>query len=709
MNMSTPEYDIDPEIRAEFLDEASDGLASLSNMFIQLEQDPSDISNIEAIFRVAHSIKGNAAYFQLMKLKTLAHKLETLLDNIRKGKTSATSHIINVLLSGTDELSNMLERVRNDSPEIESDQHFDQLLETIISASSDQELNSEELFLAIHDALKQFQDAPVIAEDGDLLKQIKQATQNAVQLANELGISLGESNHFYPEPVLEVLDLLNSPIKDEHDESITGKIGELFLDIKSICDNDKALTAATDVISDFEACVRSIGLDPLICEVLAEKVEKLVEISSWKEQSSLESAIVENEATTPEQKTKVDKVPEHAVEKTMRIREDTIDNFLAFVGELVGIGEMYNHLHSTASSKNVGLDDYNSELRLINNSFDILSNKLQSSIMAIRKVPMKNILQRVPRIVRDIAQTAGKDISTDIIGQDLLVDKHILDTLESPLVHMVRNAADHGIEKPEVRIKSGKTEAGNIQISAKEVEGAVILSVSDDGKGLNTHALGQKAASLGLIPEGSEPDEEQIIDLLFASGVSTATEVTDVSGRGVGMNVVKQNIDEMNGRINVINQPGIGCEFVITLPSSVSTQIFKGLVVVVANQQYVIPLDAIEKCFRPDWALVSTIMDKGECIRDADINYPIIRLAKLYDKTGSIVESSDGGILVIVNTKREPVALQVNKIIGIKRVVLKSLDFMSSENDTFKGGALMGDGTIAMVIDVENSVQAVNI
>ena len=386
----------------------------------------------------------------------------------------------------------------------------------------------------------------------------------------------------------------------------------------------------------------------------------------------------------------------------MRVPEERIDAFLAHVGELVTISEMYSHLYVSLSA---GTDSQKAalELRRINESFDQLSLALQHSIMQIRKLPIAGILSRMPRLVRDIADARGKQIETVITGEEIMVDKSLVDALDAPLTHMVRNAADHGVELPAERQAAGKTPRGKISVAVTESADDIVLAVSDDGRGIDRRALADKAIKLGLLPPDAALSDADMIQLLFMSGVSTAKEVTDVSGRGVGMDVVKRAFDELGGRIDVASQSGLGTLMHLRLPKTVTTQILDGFIVIADGARYVFPLKNIQRCFRPSPSDLSPVQGKGLCVKDGRGLLRVLRLAEYLGtrpEAGGVHDIQDG-IMVVVEGAEQTVAVHVDGIDGVRRVVLKNITGMGQEKETFAGGAIMGDGLVALVLDVE--------
>lgn len=601
--------DIDPELLAEFVDEAQDGLGELDSLFVELEENPSDKNIIESIFRPVHTIKGNSAFFGLMKVKKLAHELETLLSLAKEEKLVPNKDIISLLLRGTDEIKAMLNRARGGGREVEDDHIFENLIQKVIKVKT----SGMDHQTVIHDVLKRLS-----------------------------GFS-------------------------EQVNSFDSELAQQFHGIIA-------------------------GLTPLV---------------ESREEPPPKPETMENEAPASE----ADKAggsqtgsskgrPQER--KTMRIAEENIDTFLNYVGELVVVGEMYGHLFKRVS-ESAANNAITAEFRRVNETFEDLSNHLQKSIMEIRKVPVKNLLQKVPRMIRDIAASSGKDIKVELFGEDIEIDKSIVETLDAPLTHMARNAADHGIETIEDRKKADKPIQGVVKVGVEESDESITLKIIDDGKGLNYEALTKKAIQSGIIESGQELSREQVTDLIFASGVSTAEKVTDVSGRGVGMDVVKRAIESANGKIQIESSPGQGSTFSIRMPKSVSTQIIDGFLVQLEKNCYVIPMEKIREAFHPEQGTTNTVTNQGKCVCKHGKLLPVIELAKLF---GLYNRPEDfAGIMVAVQHHSRQFALQVDQVLGTQKVVLKELKGLELQSQLFEGAAIMGDGSVAMVLDIDNIVK----
>lgn len=408
----------------------------------------------------------------------------------------------------------------------------------------------------------------------------------------------------------------------------------------------------------------------------------------------------------------------HEVEKTMRVSERSIDSFLEYVGELVVVEEMFNYLQKKLASLSLDQNISKNFKRVIE-TFSTLSESLRNSILEIRSVPAQALLQKAPRIIRTVADDAGKLVDVIIEGDNIRIDKSYVELLDAPLTHMVRNAVDHGIEPPSERAAAGKPEKGTIKISIQDNRENIDLVVSEDGRGLNLSAIYEKAVNMGLVAHGQRLDENRIIDMLFMSGVSTAEQVTDISGRGVGMDVVKRNIDSAGGVISVETKQGQGTTFKITLPKSVSTQIVDGFLVKSGNETYVLPMEIIGESFVPEKKDVSTVSGgKGEMVLRRGVLMSVVHLSKILGMDNIEAKRSDESnqnnvdgkfnrintldkVMITVEMDEKNYALCVDDILGVQKVVVKHVEALPVDTDCFEGAAMMGDGTVAMIISVD--------
>ena len=712
-------FDIDPELLAGFVDEAMEGLETLDSLFVTLEAEPSNLDTISAIFRPVHTVKGNSAFFGLMKVKSLAHEMETLLDLAKQEKLVPDQSIIDVLLEGVDSLKEMLSRTREGQDEIEDEASFNELLQKVISArectegSEDNTAIWGDLFNKLEKAKTDF-----AGLDSTYIEQLNAIIAVAYQLKTDKPLADSKSekgqtqaDSAIPKPLQEIKAILDRCCEEGLSDADAAIVLDSLTALTKLTTNQETIDIIKGALDEYHRIVGSGGTgDSLLVELLQEKTEALLSHKDWKAASaSDETKTVKPKAASATEKPKTTE----EARKTMRVTEDSIDNFLNYVGELIAVGEMYDHLQKMVS---VSESDNNlaTDFRRVNETFSVLSDNLQKSIMEVRKVSVRTLLQKIPRMVRDIASHSGKQVKVELVGEDIEIDKRLIETLDGPLTHMVRNSVDHGVETPDVRQTSGKPAEGTVRVTVTETPDDVTLTISDDGKGLDIEAINTKAVNLGLLKPDQQLTQDQIVDMIFTSGVSTAEKVTEVSGRGVGMDVVKRSITDANGKITIETEPEKGTEFIIKLPKTVSTQIITGFLVKLAGNRYVIPMDKVHEVFRPESQQVSSITARGLCVLRHGNLLPVVKLADIFNisstsnffdnlqtQSFSSGEQDVDGIMVTANAGKRPMAIYVDDVIGVQKVVLKELAGLEVNSEYYTAAAVMGDGTVAMVLDID--------
>jgi two-component system chemotaxis sensor kinase CheA len=770
----------DPELLAGFLDETRDQLADVGQRLVGIETARDRTEGIQAIFRAAHSIKGNSSFFGFMQAKSLAHSLENLLDALRGGRMEPDAEVITTLLSGFDLLGGMFERIRTGQQEVDDSETLQVMLASIadlverkpLSAASDWARVRSELAAAqqVAEHLPSPERKTIAAALAQLERLIKQDARRKPFADSE---GAGEDSG----PLARLAEILTPPLDGMLDPALVAEVGELLLAIQQVAGDAEARTHLAELIEGYRAFCEAVGFDSLVREYLLDHLAKIRQLPGFSELvAQHDGAAAESRAPTtsvylaadvvahtespippmalataarprpvpapadvpPKPTTEASRkdasrsvLPSTSVSadskspvsaavaatgerqapttaggvevgKSMRVSEAKIDTFLRYVGELLVVGDMFDHLHARAAGVAVGAGTpahrLARDLRRASESFSELSGKLQDAIMGIRRVPIRPLLQKVPRIVRDTALAKGKECRVVIEGDSVEIDKSLTDLLDAPLTHMTRNSADHGIETPDRREAAGKPRTGTITVRASETTSSVLVMIEDDGAGLDLERIRAKAESLGLIRPGATLGEQDIVSCIFAPGLSTAEQVTDISGRGVGMDVVKRSIEEAGGAIQVVTVRGQGVKITITLPKRVTTQIMPGYLVRLGGQLYVVPLDRVRETFRVQPADVTVVAGRGHCILRHDEVLPLIALAHALD-TDSTVDAPRR-TAITVESKGRRLALEVDQVVGAQKIVIREIAGLPT-NELLAGGALMGDGSIALILDID--------
>lgn len=698
------EYDIDPQVLSGFIDETVENLEAAEQMFIHLEEEPDNVEIINTIFRPVHSLKGTSGFFGLIKTKELAHSMENLLDAIRKGEKKATREVINVLLPGIDQLNLIFQRIRTGQDEVENLAEYDKVKDQI-----EQTLTLEITETDIEKKRDSEVESP--SESSDILGEL-------IERLYIIRPIIPENQVHIIDDAMDIFFRMSADNEAQEDEAEASKFSEPIA-----CTNhdDPAEERKTGQSSRHGKLYKSQtkktedkNLDPKDTSKIEigtdsskqDRSRPVVKSEPDQDRKEKTGEDIKNRERRKEDRRKGDRreIKSAEADKTMRVSEKSIDSFLEYVGELVVVEEMFNYLQKRLAS--LSLDhNISKNFRQVIETFSSLSDNLRNSILEIRSVPAQMLLQKAPRIIRMIADAAGKMVDVTIEGENIRIDKSYLELLDAPLTHMVRNAVDHGIETPSERTAAGKAPKGSIRIAVQETRENIELVVSEDGKGLDLDAISNKAAEMGIITDGQKLEESNIIELLFMSGVSTAREITDISGRGVGMDVVKKNIDSAGGFISVETRKGYGTTFRITLPKSISTQIVDGFLVKSGNETYVLPMELIGESFVPGKNDISTVSGgRAQMVLRRGELMPVVHFETMLGmirENSNIPENNRQKVMITINMDENSYALCVDDILGVQKVVIKNVEALPVEKNYFDGAAMMGDGSVAMIISVD--------
>jgi two-component system chemotaxis sensor kinase CheA len=374
----------------------------------------------------------------------------------------------------------------------------------------------------------------------------------------------------------------------------------------------------------------------------------------------------------------------------VKVATDRLDALINTVGELV-------IAQSMVSQDVVKLASGSQRVMRNASHLSKITRELQDLSMSMRMVPIQGVFQKMARLARDVARKAGKEIDFRMTGGETELDRNVVEAISDPLVHMVRNSIDHGVEPPDVRAAAGKPRAGRVEIKAFHEAGNICIEIVDDGRGLNKKKLIEKATAAGILTPGQELSEQEIFKLIFHAGLSTAEKVTDISGRGVGMDVVRKNIEGLRGRIDIASVEGKGATFSIRLPLTLA--VIDGLVVRIGTQRYIIPILSVEQSLRPTAAQISTLQNRGEMCMIRGTVLPLFRLYKLFNVTPKSTDPTQS-IVVIVQDNDRRCCLVVDELVGQQQVVIKSLTDSLGSIRGISGGAILGDGSISLILDV---------
>ncbi|MGQ6048353.1 chemotaxis protein CheA [Serratia sp. IR-2025] len=646
-----------------FFDEADELLADMEQHLLELDPLAPDIEPLNAIFRAAHSIKGGAATFGFSVLQETTHLLENLLDGARRQEMSLSTEIINLFLETKDIMQEQLDAYKtSQQPDAESFEYICQALRQLaLEAQQQQEAPAAQP--AVQQPAVKPAAAPAAIEGGMRISLNGLKASEIPLMLEELG-NLGE---------------VKDPHQTEHSLDVTLLTSASEDDISAVL----CFVLEPEQIS-FSTPTQS---EPAIAEAnLPEAVA--VPVANAAPPAAKPAAAA---AEAPKARAK-------ASESTsIRVAVEKVDQLINLVGELVITQSMLAQRSGTLDPVNHG-DLLNSMSQLERNARD-----LQESVMSIRMMPMEYVFSRYPRLVRDLAGKLNKQVELTLQGSSTELDKSLIERIIDPLTHLVRNSLDHGIEEPATRIAAGKSAVGNLVLSAEHQGGNICIEVIDDGAGLNREKILAKAASQGLAVSDSMSDEE-VGMLIFAPGFSTAEQVTDVSGRGVGMDVVKRNIQEMGGHVEIRSQAGKGTTIRILLPLTLA--ILDGMSVKVNDEVFILPLNAVMESLQPQAEDLHPLAGGERVLQVRGEYLPLVELYRVFEVEGAKTDATQG-IVVILQSAGRRYALLVDQLIGQHQVVVKNLESNYRKVPGISAATILGDGSVALIVDV-SALQTLN-
>ncbi|XXN64726.1 chemotaxis protein CheA [Enterobacter ludwigii] len=637
-----------------FFDEADELLADMEQHLLGLDPQEPDSEQLNAIFRAAHSIKGGAGTFGFTVLQETTHILENILDGARRGEMQLSTDIINLFLETKDIMQEQLDAYKTaQEPNVES---FKYICEAL------RQLALEAKGIA--------PEAPKVAEVVDIA---------APAAAAGLRLQLIDLKEKEPELMLEELGNLGTV------SNVVKGANSLDVTIDGVGKDD--IVAVLCFVLDeaqihFPAGAAAVA-DAPVAKVAAEPVQ---------------TATVTDITPAVKREPKRAAAPAKGSESSsIRVAVEKVDQLINLVGELVITQSMLAQRSGALDPVAHG-DLLNSMGQLERNARD-----LQESVMSIRMMPMEYVFSRFPRLVRDLASKLGKEVELTLLGSSTELDKSLIERIIDPLTHLVRNSLDHGIETPEKRLASSKTAVGNLTLSAEHQGGNICIEVIDDGAGLNRERILAKALSSGL-PVSESMSDEEVGMLIFAPGFSTAEQVTDVSGRGVGMDVVKRNIQEMGGHVEISSKQGKGTTIRILLPLTLA--ILDGMSVRVANEVFILPLNAVMESLQPTAEELKPLAG-GERVLEVRGEYlPLVELWNVFEVQNAKTDATQG-IVVILQSAGRRYALLVDQLIGQHQVVVKNLESNYRKVPGISAATILGDGSVALIVDV-SALQSLN-
>jgi two-component system chemotaxis sensor kinase CheA len=663
-----------------FFEECFEGLEVMETGLLELDPAAIDNETVNAIFRAAHSIKGGSATFSFTAVSEFTHVLETLLDQVRDGSRSISQDEIDLFLESVDCLRGLIESLQAET-EVDTSlstqliQRFEAILNTDGAAPSAESLDAAAVEQAGSGWRVQFNPEPQILATGN-------EPLRMFGLLRELG------------------DLNVVTVTEQLPDFGTMQVESCYLSWTLELTNTEATREQIAEIFEWVEDDAEIIIEPLLLEDTPQ-TEPDIEVGTVPGNESAETSAAPAPVQTEDSPDKAaaavakSKAPK-AEAGSIRVDIDKIDTMINMVGELVitqsMLGQIGDEFTPDKLSKlQEGLQDLERNVQV-----------LHESVMRVRMLPISFTFNRFPRMVRDLSRQLNKKIELEVRGEGTELDKTVMEKIGDPLVHLLRNSLDHGIETPAERLAAGKPETGNVLLVASHQGGNVVIEISDDGRGLPKDKIRAKAEANGLVAPGDTLSDDQIHDLIFQPGFSTAETVSDVSGRGVGMDVVRKNILALGGSVSVSSEEGVGSTFTIQLPLTLA--ILDGQLVRVGKEIYVFPLVSILESLSVKAKQISTVGESADLLKLRDDYIPII---PLYEAFGIQPDSRDieSSLVVVVESEGVKVGLVVDELLAQQQVVIKSLESNYKRVEGISGATILGDGTVSLILDIAGVVK----
>lgn len=689
-----------------FIDETQEHLQNLNTQILELEQDTENMDTINEIFRAAHSLKGMAGTMGYKRMQNLTHDMENVFSEVRNGNIKVKANLIDVLFQCLDALEEYLDNIKETADEGTNDNEpLIKQLNDILTSKGEGGAPEEKQPAA---PAEEKSAAPVAASSGDGEKwqeipigdsEASVIAQAQSQGMNVFGVTvyvqdtciLKAARAFLVFKAVEELGqiLLSNPsAQDIEDEKFENDFSIVVITEKSL---DDVIKACENVSEIQKAVGGAVNLDNAVAaDSVKEEAEEVKETE--KAEVSVEVSAAPAESAPAAKQEKKPAAAKPVVNRTVRVDIEKLDSLMNLVSELI-IAK--NSLVSITSNADLGHEDtaFNEQIEYL----ESVTTNLHESVMKVRMVPIESVLQKFPRMIRDLQKKLGKQMELYMTGEETELDRTVVDEIGDPLMHLLRNSADHGLESAEVRKERGKPAVGEIHLDAYQDGNNVIIEVSDDGNGIDVEAVKKKAIERNVItPEQAENmSDKEIVDLLFLPSFSTAKQVTDVSGRGVGLDVVKSKIEALSGEVSVKTKYGEGSTWTIRLPLTLA--IIQALMVVVGDEKYAIALGSIETLEDITPQDIKLVENK-EVINLRGSVIPLIRLDDVLQVPNK--RENNGDLVVVIVKKGDKLAgLIVDELIGQQEIVIKSMGKFISKCKFISGATILGDGEVALILD----------
>jgi two-component system chemotaxis sensor kinase CheA len=693
-------------LKKTFFEESTEQLESLETSLADLREGGGSDETINAVFRAVHSVKGGAGIFGFERLVGFAHVLESVLDQLRHGSLAATSDVIDVLFVASDVLADLVESARSEVelPASYEDDSRIALQQLLGKGTADAAPNGDAETAAPAD-FEEFNFTPVSVDVSDTPADNLAERTYTIAFRPKPAMLTGTKNPLALLRELRALGALDLTadagalphlLEIAPDQVYVGWHGTLRTS-SALQDIEKIFESARN---DCELDITELGSPPPVAEI---DTTSATNAATLDQPATLTAAPVAVNSA-PAQDATSDETTEAAKEAraggmskasttTIRVDLDRIDRVVNMVGELVIAQAMLSQIIQTLP------EETNNQLWKILDEVTHHTRELKNSVMAMRAQPVKSVFQRTTRLVREVSAKTGKKVHLEMVGENTEVDKTIIERLSDPLVHIIRNSIDHGIELPAERLARGKSETGTVRLSADQRGGRIVIEVRDDGAGINSERVLKKAREKGLVDPNATLSEDEINNLIFLPGFSTAETVSDISGRGVGMDVVRRNIQDLGGRITLKSVAGQGMTIQLALPLTLA--VMDGMIIRVGHETFVMPISAIVECLRPNRSDVRNLVGtRGTLQLRGDI-VPLVHLADLLQVDATAQAASDGVVIIVEAGDGMRLGLVIDELCGHQQVVIKSIEENYHSVPGIAAATILGNGRVAFILDID--------
>ncbi len=716
------------QIYESFLSETAELLAELEREVIKLEASPEEKETVDNIFRCLHSLKGNSSLLGLSDIKLFVHQMENMADKIRNRELEVTTNVINTLLEASDLCKGLFGRLPKEIENVPLLPEEEDFLERVSAITSPD--NPESEFEALRIELLKFFSHPDIQielKSNDALSTLANLIQEAAPLLMEdrrtvkaeapsifyKGLDVGRE-YLSIKSIIEEAKAGNA--SDTQYSIVVKNLEELQTKHQENDQND-AYELLESLREDLEMLYHDeSGFDDVLAQITEEALEtyenNLMKVEP--ETGNYQADGADKKDSKEELQSKAGKpsalqngLRGQVLTKQIRVNQEKLDKAIGTAGELVTISEFFNYINSQIL---IDTENVKKQLRNFKDAsmaLQELSEDLSRELYDIRKVPIEDSLERLPRVVRDEQKALGKKVRLVIEGEDTPVDKGLVSKLETILVHMIRNSIDHGLGTPEERKQAGKPEVGTISITITSDDTMMNIILADDGKGINLEKLREKMIKSGKYDEKAVRaiSDQELAEEIFAPGLSTASAVTETSGRGVGMDIVNSTIMEMGGNVKVDTKVGKGTSITLRFPLTQTTMVKKGLAVAVGKSVFLVPIEVVIESFRPSNGQITLVEGKAEAVHRRNEITQLVRLHRLFEIEAVTTDPYDA-ILLMVHHKKKKICFMVDSVIGQRQIIYKDLDIKTVRQPApFEGVSVYDGSRLAMILDVHGIME----